>query len=518
MAIDLAYPFDDADDQTAKTPFSEGVINGRYFSNELYELNLNKLLHLAPYSDLLIITGDYGIGKTTLLEQFSNKAADTWRTALVPCVESEPDTDLLLKIIEHIEMPLVTADESKGILIDSLVRFLESLGRSGRRAFVVLDDAQNLSNEQLNMLGSLLEDYRVDGAISLILVAQPGIDERVNRVESLHQHLKYSFELTPLENTATIFRYIAQRLEAAGATDKLFLFTPEVIQEIALHSEGLPGRINALAKNVLSAKKINPVSADDTKKGGRWALISAGILSIVLVLLFQDDINQAVEPIHNTGEQLNLIALAKQDALAPSPSLQELELPSPASFEKTPLSPLPQTSLPAPNPIADIAATVVTVEPTEKTPPRQLPHRAIKNEVAERVVSADAPIPETTPTPPPEAVVTPAPPVTVKKSPPLSTEHKWLMAQNAENYTLQLMALRDDNKIHEFVKKHKIAGKSAIFYVQRKTGRLSILIYGSYSSAEQAKNAGKKLPKSWGIKRPWARSFAGVKTEFKKNN
>ncbi len=492
MAIELSDAI--ADDHLDINPFDDGVVPGDYFVDQVRTLSFNKLVHLAPYSELLLVSGPYGVGKTALLQQFVARAADTWRAALIQARESDGDADLLLKIIDKVEMPLVTTDESRGMLLDSLARFLESLGRSGRRAIIVIDDAQNLGAAQLAMLGTLLSDYRADNALSLILAAPAEFAPRLQEVKELASRLTYTLELQPL-TADEVEPYISRRLAMSGAAAQGRLFTPEVVEEIHLQSEGYPARINALVRKVLQTHKIERAPRPGRRAGlGRWLMVVAGAVAIALIVLFQDEINRFYDPAATPsaagGEAPPLVGQGSAEAplFSAGDSLPE-ELPSPAT-----ISPAAAEGV--------ILVPAATVAPAEK--------EKEESAAAELLAAIKPPEPDEV-----EAVSAPPPAVaTAASAPALSAEQQWLLAQPATNYTLQLMALKDERKVRDFADSNGLQGNSAIFFITRKGSRLAVLIFGSFASQVEAKAAAAKLPRAWGVRQPWARSFASVQADF----
>lgn len=519
MAIELSDSI--ADDRLDINPFDDGVAPGDYFVDQVRTLSFNKLVHLAPYSELLLVSGPYGVGKTALLQQFVAKAADTWRAALVQVRESDLDSDLLLKIIEHVEMPLVTTDESRGMLFDSLARFLESLGRSGRRAIIVIDDAQNLDDAQLTLLGALLSDYRADNALSLILIAPSEFAPRLQGVKELASRLTYTLELEPL-SADEVEPYISRRLAMSGAAAEGRLFTPEVVEEIHLQSEGYPARINALVRKVLQTHKIERVRRPGRKAGmGRWVMVAVGVVAIALIILFQNEINQ----FYAASEDQPVAAVAHPPVLEQT----SIDLPAPlfdpeaSAAEKSDGG--TQSTVAASDGVILVPAPATTDVPVKKkeSPPQELlaaiklpeqpPEQAPeKRAEAEEVVPEPEPAPATLPQAPQESVA--AKEDKPALSPVLSRDQQWLLAQPASHYTLQLMALKDEKKVRHFAETNGMSGNSAIFFTTRRGNRLAVLVYGSFATQAQAKAAGVKLPRSWGVRQPWARSFASVQADF----
>ena len=92
---------------------------------------------------------------------------------------------------------------------------------------------------------------------------------------------------------------------------------------------------------------------------------------------------------------------------------------------------------------------------------------------------------------------------------------RWLVAQPAQNYTLQLMALPNEQTIIEVFQRHQQALGQNLKYLKTKTrsGRdRFVLIYGTFASPEQAKNESVALPKE--LQKYWMRQMGAIQTEI----
>jgi septal ring-binding cell division protein DamX len=86
----------------------------------------------------------------------------------------------------------------------------------------------------------------------------------------------------------------------------------------------------------------------------------------------------------------------------------------------------------------------------------------------------------------------------------------WLKAQADSNFTLQLMAVKDENTARQFIEAHQLHDKAAYFPVTRNGQTLYAVVYGSFSQRREAAQAAKSLPVAWGSPSPWIRSFKSL--------
>ena len=200
----------------------------------------------------IVITGEVGAGKTTLLRGLLRRIpADT--IVPVQIVSTQVDSDDLLRLVAT-AFGLPAGGEDKATLLTRLQQHLESLHADGRRALLIVDEAQNLSARAVEEL-RMLSNFQV-GTRSLVqsfLVGQPEFREIMQRPEmrQLKQRVIASYHLGPLDAAETR-HYIEHRLKHVGWTDRPGFDT---IAFTAIHaaSEGIPRRINTLCDRLLLA-------------------------------------------------------------------------------------------------------------------------------------------------------------------------------------------------------------------------------------------------------------------------
>jgi putative secretion ATPase (PEP-CTERM system associated) len=200
----------------------------------------------------IVITGEVGAGKTTLVRNLLRRIpSDTVSAAQI--VSTQVDADDLLRLvaagfgIEH-------AGTDKSTLLGRLEDHFRALNADGRRALLIVDEAQNLSLRAIEEL-RMLSNFQV-GTRSLVqsfLVGQPEFREIMQRPEmrQLKQRVIASYHLGPLDAAETQ-AYVEHRLHHVGWKDDPFL-APEAFDRIHHHTAGVPRRINTLCDRVLLA-------------------------------------------------------------------------------------------------------------------------------------------------------------------------------------------------------------------------------------------------------------------------
>lgn len=191
-----------------------------------------------------------GMGKTTLLFYLLEKFRNTARTALLfqtQCTAPE----LLRYLANEFEIP---SDESDPVVLNDRIReLLVREARAGRRVIVIIDEAQNLSEDALEAV-RLLSDFETPEfkLLHIILTGQPQLAEKLARpsMAQLLQRISMLNRLNPL-TPDEIRNYIEYRLGVAGYRGPA-LFEADAIEVLKRLSGGVPRRINRLCFNALS--------------------------------------------------------------------------------------------------------------------------------------------------------------------------------------------------------------------------------------------------------------------------
>ncbi len=111
----------------------------------------------------------------------------------------------------------------------------------------------------------------------------------------------------------------------------------------------------------------------------------------------------------------------------------------------------------------------------------------------------------------------PTAPVPVKSDPPTATASSgdgWFQRLNAEHYTLQLASYVDPEAAEQFLLKLQVGGSSAIYASTKQGKRWFSVIYGEYTSYQQAQTATRSLPASMRGIKPWVRKVSLIKKEM----
>jgi type II secretory pathway predicted ATPase ExeA len=196
------------------------------------------ILHSDGY---VVLTGDVGTGKTTLAMTLAEDLSDKVIVARIPF----PDVEVLdfLKLIST-AFGINSDVQSKASFRDRFESFLHSRFSAGKRAVLILDEAQRMRHEHLEELLQLssAEEEGV-GLLNIVFVGQNEFNEilQEDSNRALRQRIAINYNLIPLTRAETE-QYISHRLNVAHCQREIF--TSEAIQDIFLYSNGIPRLIN----------------------------------------------------------------------------------------------------------------------------------------------------------------------------------------------------------------------------------------------------------------------------------
>jgi general secretion pathway protein A len=231
-------------------PFSLTPNPKFFYLSEAHREALDHLLYgIQQREGFIAITGDVGTGKTTLCRALLAKLDDRTKTGLIfnPVLSEEE----LLRSVLH-DFGLSGAGATKKELVDELNQFLIHLLTEGQNAVLIVDEAQDLSEEILEQIRLLsnLETER-EKLIQIVLVGQLGLLDLLAApsLKQLNQRISVRYRIRPLtEHEAT--QYIFHRLLVAGSTGEA-IFSPAALKAIYRYSRGIPRLINLVCDRAL---------------------------------------------------------------------------------------------------------------------------------------------------------------------------------------------------------------------------------------------------------------------------
>ena len=224
-----------------------------YFTPSHTEAMANLHYGIESGKGLIVVTGEVGTGKTTILRWMMQRLE---RTVLVAYLFNPRMT--VGEFYQYVSSPrlLDVPDwENKSDLLLRLGEFLDARHSRGLRTVLIIDEAHGLSPAVLEEI-RLLSNFESDSAkqLQIVLTGQPELRGVLNRPElrQLKQRVALRCEIRPLPDIEETGRYIASRLLAAGA-ERTDIFSPAAVDFVFRCTEGIPRQINNVCDNSLLA-------------------------------------------------------------------------------------------------------------------------------------------------------------------------------------------------------------------------------------------------------------------------
>ena len=199
----------------------------------------------------VIITGEVGAGKTTLIRKLLSEFDDNVVVAKIFQTQLD-ETQFLQAVL--VEFGLNPFNVGKVELMDMLSSFLVESFLKRKQLILIVDEAQNLNRrvlEEIRMLSGLETDKQK--ILHVILVGQPELNDTLDApgLEQLTQRVRLRFHIAALTE-AEAADYIYHRLRVAGAQNAEALFGREAIPIIYEYTGGIPRLINTLSDTALT--------------------------------------------------------------------------------------------------------------------------------------------------------------------------------------------------------------------------------------------------------------------------
>jgi type II secretory pathway predicted ATPase ExeA len=203
---------------------------------------------LMNEASFLLVTGEVGAGKTTLIRCLLERMDRSLVVGLLSNTSRESG-----RILQWIGLSFGLDMKGKDDVsaYDELAQFLIGTYAKGKRAVLIVDEAQNLGKERLEemrLLSNLNSDH--DFLLQMILVGQPELRDlmRSPELRQLAQRIGADYHIGCLDEEETI-AYVRHRLRVAGGSPEMF--TLDAIRLAHASARGIPRLINQLCDTAL---------------------------------------------------------------------------------------------------------------------------------------------------------------------------------------------------------------------------------------------------------------------------
>ncbi len=234
-----------------------------YFESATHRKALSYLGYgLAQGEGFIVITGDIGAGKTTLVGHVMS-TIDPARLTAVKIVSTQVEGDDLLRLAAQ-QFGISEEALPKAQLLQRIEAFLHAQARKGLRTLLIVDEAQGLGVTAVEEL-RMLSNFQLGGQslLQIFLLGQPEFRDLMNspELEQLRQRVIATHHLEPMLANE-VEHYIRHRLSLVGWQENP-RFTADAYAAIYRATDGVPRRINALMSRVLLLGAIDHLSEID---------------------------------------------------------------------------------------------------------------------------------------------------------------------------------------------------------------------------------------------------------------
>jgi general secretion pathway protein A len=238
-------------------PFCESISAQQILQDERMTQGLARLQYMASQGTIALITGQTGVGKSTLIKLFlSNLPQKQYQPVYVHFSHVRASSLLKLIVTELGEVPKQTKERV-------FLQIIDKTQKANLTTVLIIDEGHLLDSDAITDLRLLVSSALQEAPpLKIILSGQEGLKNKLKRSShtDFAQRISVHCPLKALSKTQTV-AYIDYQMKYAGASEKIF--EPEVKEMIHDYSSGIPRQINNIATGCLinasiqKAQKIN---------------------------------------------------------------------------------------------------------------------------------------------------------------------------------------------------------------------------------------------------------------------
>src|SRR5882724_11306854 len=234
-----------------ESPFNLSPDPAFFYRSAQHEEALANLIYgVQSRKGFIVLTGEVGTGKTTMLECLRDYL-ESQHTEFAFIFNSRINTGQFFHMIAY-DLDLRCDHTSKTEVLFALNHLLITQANEGRTTVLLIDEAHSLDwevLEEIRLLGNL--ENRRGKMLQIILAGQPELDRKLDapNLRQLKQRIVLRYNLRPFTLRDAV-EYIQARMARAGLPDQS-IFSEELLAEIHLRAQGTPRLINAICDNML---------------------------------------------------------------------------------------------------------------------------------------------------------------------------------------------------------------------------------------------------------------------------
>lgn len=466
---------------------------------------LDALIYAITSGEGIIkVVGEVGSGKTMLCRMLQTLLPEKVESVYLANPSVAPE-DILHAIAFELQLKLPkNADRLK--VMHELQNYLVARHAAGKQVVIFVEEAQGMplaTLEEMRLLSNL--ETKHDKLLQIVLFGQPELDINLNetQIRQLRERITHSFNLGPLQKNE-IGDYLIFRLRAAGYFGP-HLFSKSAIRMVSSAAQGLVRRVNILAdksllaafsdnvyqvtpKQVRAAIKDSEFGAEQVWRQGDKRLHLAVAATLVVGLALGVLLNQwraenpAKQNLRESAKLEEKITEKRVEPIVIAP-VAEIKQVEPVTLQPEAQS---QSNQAAPTPTLALAQTLAPAVPVSVS--------TAATAVAPITASSDI--------------------LELR----LQATKNWLNQQPASTVSIQLMGNSNDDQLRrglETLGTQVELDNVYVFRTKVSNRPFATVLYGSYSSREEAIQAMQKLPRDLRANRPQLRTIGGILEETK---
>jgi type II secretory pathway predicted ATPase ExeA len=426
---------------------------------------LEQLRRLSQWSRrVLLVSGPAGVGKSVLFRRLPGVVVEDARVVSIEGSLFATARELIAAIARGLGHQVDPETSPQGIV----TRIATAIGAaSDQPAHVVLvDDAHRLEHRAVDVLMNLA----AHSPVRIVLFCEPGLREIVEAAAARHDVPWHEMRLAGFTDEHVV-DYLEWRFKQARYRGRL-PFTPEKVRAIAREASGLPGRVDTLASEALVDLEMRPKEAPAAHFPGlhrALALLLAAVAVLAWVLLGS---GQRVPPSDD------VTAAFSNDAPRAAPVAVEAAVGLPDASQQR--SPGPAADEP---PIAQAPGLI---------PPGEEPQAGAAPQGTAATGQPDARAPD-----------------------PRPRDAKWLLAQPASGWTVQLLTVSSANGARAFIDRQADPGRYASYSMARGARTQHAGLWGMFATEGEARAAARALPPKLADLKPWVRPLDQIQANLR---
>ncbi len=509
----------------SKQPFANEILTEEsFFQYQALDKISDSLVHQVQFSELLLlIEGPKGAGKTAFFRQFIQLEIANTKTL---AIQAEA-TDTLIQVQQKMSIHLQDLGDA-----NHLDDNLKSLQMFDQTPLAVINNSHVLSDTTLQELLRYQQSLKQDQDISLkiLLFANTGMSDTLQKVSDIQPEQLYVQNL-PVFSPKQASAFITHRLRIAGYFGEILL-DEDALTQLFKSCNGTPLDIMVQSAPLID-KAIVRILKPDTGGWKKYFIVTI-VLTVItaggyaaFMYLNNDSTHQLqdvnLEPENQiiTQQAANdddVIEILENDKIQ-NDMIQNDDLKTNTESFTTPdinaSENIPDTSAPIIEPAKELAIETTAPDLTDNlTTDTATPANTVK----EASVTLD-PKPaniKTKITAP--SITKPALNPTLLKLKEMGVhDASWLLQQDSQNWTMQLLGARDPKTLLKFAQVNHLSSNATWYKTWLKSSPYYVMIYGSYISRDAARDAIAGLPPKLRSLKPWVKSIAAVQKTLKQN-